>query len=99
MRSVICALFVVNWFSLKSIAIGKRGHVLSCADGQSRKPAVGYDAGIAGYFDKNIFKTKLEAEKPVSFIFPGDNRARRIDIVKAARLADRGFSPENNKNA
>ena len=30
--------------------------------------------------------------------FPGNNRARRVDIVKVARLADLGTRPENSKN-
>jgi hypothetical protein len=98
MRSVVCALLVVNWLSLKSIAVGKGGNILSCDGGQSLKPAVAQDGGITRYFDENVFKTKLETERPVSFIFPGNNRARRVGIVKVARLADRGIRPENNKN-
>ena len=35
MRSVVSTLFVVNWLSRKSIAIGKRGNILSC-DGGNR---------------------------------------------------------------
>jgi hypothetical protein len=70
---------------------------LSCDGGQSLKPAVSQDAGVTRYFDENVFKTKLEPERPVSFIFPGNNRARRVDISKAARLADRGIGAENNK--
>ena len=31
------------------------------------KPAVAHDAGIARYLDENVFKTKLEAERPVFF--------------------------------
>ena len=73
MRSIVCALFVVNWFSLKSIAIGKRGNILSCGGGQNFKPAVFYDTGVTRYFDENIFKTKPEAERSVPFIFTGNN--------------------------
>ena len=98
MRSIVCALFVVNWFSLKSIAIGKRGNILSCCGGQNLKPAVFYDTGVTRYFDQNVFKTKSETEGSVSLICPGNDRARRVDIVKAARLADRAIGPENNEN-
>src|SRR6266480_2885319 len=76
MGSVICALFVVNGFSLKAITIGKCRNILSCAGGESLKSAVAHDAGIARCFDENVFKTKLESERPVSFIFPSNDRAR-----------------------
>jgi hypothetical protein len=98
MRPVVCPLFVVNWLPLKSIAIGKRGNVLSRGRGQSRKPTVAQNAGVTRYFDQNVFKTKPETERSVSFICPGNDRARRVDIVKAARLADRAIGPENNEN-
>ena len=97
MRPVVCALFVVNWPALKSIAVGKRGNVLSRGRGQSRKPAVAQDAGVTRYFDKNVFKTKPETKRSVSFICPGNNRARRVDIANAARLADRAIAPENHE--
>jgi hypothetical protein len=96
-RSVIGALLVVNRFSLKSVTIGKRGNILSRIGGESLKPAVPHDAGITRYFDENVFKTKLEAERSVSFIFPGDNRARRVDIIKADGLGGRSTSPETNE--
>jgi hypothetical protein len=99
MRPVVCALFVVNWLALKSITVGKRGNVLSRGRGQSRKPAVAQDAGVTRYFDQNIFKTKPETERSVSSICPGNDRAGRVDIVKAARLADRAIGPKNNENA
>ena len=98
MRSIVCALFVVNWLSRKSIAIGKVGNILSCDGGQCLKPAVGHDTGVAGYLDQNVFKTKPEAERSVSLIFTGNNCACRVDIVKAARLSDRATSPEHNEN-
>src|SRR5436190_11938564 len=98
MRSVVCALFVMNWFPLKSIAIGKRRNILSCEGGQSLKPRVAHNTGVARYFDENVLKTKPETERSVSFIFSGNNCARRVDIVKAARLGDRGISPENNED-
>jgi hypothetical protein len=55
--TVICALFIMNGYSLKSITIGKRGDILACAGGERLKPTVAYDAGIARYFDENVFKT------------------------------------------
>jgi hypothetical protein len=97
--SVICALFVANCFSLKSVTIGKRRNILSCAGGESLKPAVAHDASVARHFDKNVFKTKLEAERSISFILPGNHRARRVDIVKAVRLRDRGLSRVNDESA
>src|SRR4029077_11873156 len=63
----------------------------------SRKPAVAQDAGVTRYFDKNVFKTKLETKRSVSFICPGNNHARRVDIANAARLADRAIAPENHE--
>ena len=98
MGSVICALFVVNGFSLKAITIGKCRNILSCAGGESLKSAVAHDAGIARCFDENVFKTKLESERPVSFIFPSNDRARRVDIVKTVRLRNRSISPENGES-
>src|SRR5215472_5210090 len=98
MRPVVCALFVVNRLSLKSIAVVKRGNILSCGDCQRPKPTVAQDAGVTRHLDENVFQTKLEAERPVSFIFARDNRARRVDFFKAARLTDRGVRPENDKN-
>ena len=98
MGSVICALFVVNGFSLKAITIGKCRNILSCAGGESLKSAVARDAGIARCFDENVFKTKLESERPVSFIFPSNDRARRVDIVKTVRLRNRSISPENDES-
>jgi len=98
MRPVVCALLVVNWLAFKSVAVRKHGNVLSCAGGQSRKPAVAQDAGVTRYFDENIFKTKLETDGAVSFIFPGYDRASRIDIVKAVRLRDRDIRPECGEN-
>jgi hypothetical protein len=97
MRSVVCALFVVNRLSLKSIAVGKCGNILSCDGGQSLKPAVAQDAGVTRYFDDNVFKTKPETERPASFIFPGNNRARGIDVVKATGLADRSSDQRTMK--
>ena len=96
--SVICALLVVNRFSFKSVTIGKRQDILSGVGGDSFKSAVIYDGRVAGYFDENIFKTKLETDRAVSFIFPGYDRARRIDIVKAVRLRDRDIRPECGEN-
>jgi hypothetical protein len=88
----------MNWFPLKSVTIGKRGNVLSCAGGKILKPAVAHDAGVARYFDEYVFKTKPEAERSVSFIFSGYDRARRVDIVKAVRLRDRVVSPQNEES-
>jgi hypothetical protein len=96
MRPVVCALLVVNWLAFKSVAVRKHGNVLSCAGGQSRKPAVAQDAGVTRYFDENIFKTKLETERSVPVICPGNDRARRVDIANA-RLADRAVAPENHE--
>ena len=48
MGSIICALFVVDWFSFESVAIRKRRNVLSCAGRKSLKPAIAHDAGVAG---------------------------------------------------
>ena len=62
------------------------------------KPAVVHDAGIARYFDENVFKTQFEAERPISFVFPGNDRARRVNIVQAVRLRDRGIAPESDQN-
>ena len=98
MGAVVCALFVVNWFSLKSITIGKRGNILSCAGGEKFKPVVAHDAGITRHFEENVFKTKFEAKRPVSFIFPGYDRARRVDIVKALWLRDRGIDPKHDES-
>ena len=84
----MCALFVVNRFSFKSVTIGKRGNVLSCAGGDVSELVVAYDAGVARYFDKNVFKTQPEAERSVSFILSGYDCPRRVDIVKAVRLSD-----------
>ena len=94
----MCTLFVVNGFSLKSIAIRKRGNILSCDGSESLKPAVAHDAGVARYFDENVLKTKLEAERSASFVFPGNYSLRRVEIVKAARLGDRATIPEHNEN-
>jgi hypothetical protein len=58
--SVICALLVVNRFSLKSSTIGKRQDILSGVGGDSFKSAVIYDGPVAGYFDENIFKKSLK---------------------------------------
>ena len=88
----------MNWFSLKPITIGKRGDMFSCAGGKILKPAVAHDAGVARYFDENVFKTKPEAERSVSFILPGYDRPRRVDIVKAVVLRNRGINPERNEN-
>jgi hypothetical protein len=98
MRPVVSALFVVNRLSLKSIAVVKRGNILSRDSGQRLKPTVTQDAGVTGHFDENVFKTKLEAERSVPLIFARNNRARRVDILKADRLPDRGIRPENDKN-
>src|SRR6516162_8998438 len=95
MGSVICALFVVNWLSLKPIMIRKRRHILSGARGEFIKSPVTDDASIARNFDKYVFKTQPETKRPVSFIFPGNDRARRVDIVDAVRLGDREISPED----
>jgi hypothetical protein len=54
--------------------------------------------GVTRYFDQNVFKTKPETERSVSFICPGNDRAGRVDIVEAARLADQAIGPENNEN-
>jgi hypothetical protein len=85
---VVCPLFVVNWLPLKSIAVGKRGNVLSRSRGQSRKPAVAQDAGVTRYFDQNVFKTKPETERSVSFICPG-NRPRASCRYRQGRQAGR----------
>jgi hypothetical protein len=98
MGSVICALFVVNWLSLKPITIRKRRHILSRARGETIEPPVTHNAGIARNFDKNVFKTQPKANRPVSFIFPGNDRARRVDIVDAVGLRDREMSPEDYKD-
>ena len=98
MGSVIRALFVVNWLSLKSISVVKRGNILSRDGGQRLNPTVAHDAGVTGNFDENVFKTKLEAERSVSFIFARNYRPRRIDVVQAAKLPDRGIRPENDEN-
>ena len=58
--SVICALFVMNRFSLKSVTIGKCKNILSGVGGESFKPAVAHDGGVARY-GQNIFKTKRSA--------------------------------------
>jgi hypothetical protein len=39
-----------------------------------------------------------EAERSVSFIFPGDDRPRCVGIVKAILLCDRNINPERNEN-
>jgi hypothetical protein len=96
--AIVCALFVVNRFSLKSITIGKRGNILSCVGGKTFKPLVAHDAGITRGFDENVFKTKFEAERSISFIFAGYDRPRRVDIVKALRLRDRGIDPNHGEN-
>src|SRR4029453_9654512 len=95
--AIVCALFVVNRFSLQSITIGKRRNILSCAGGETFKPLVAPDTGITGGFDENVFKTKFEAERPVSFIFPGYDGPRRVDIAKALGLRDRGIDPEHGE--
>src|SRR5262245_12045899 len=92
------ALFVVNRFSLKSITIGKRRNILSCAGGKTFKPVIAHDAGITGSFDEDVFKTKFEAERPISFIFPGYDCPSRVDILKALGLRDRGIDPEHDQN-
>jgi hypothetical protein len=98
MRPVVSALFVVNRLSLKSIAVVKRGNILSRDSGQRLKPTVTQDAGVTGHFDENVFKTELETERPVPLIFARNNRARRVNILKADRLTDRGIRPEHDKN-
>jgi hypothetical protein len=98
MGPVICALFVVNWFSLKPITIRKRRHILSGTRGEIIKSPVTHDAGIARNFDKNVFKTESEAKRPVSFIFASNDRTRRVDIVDAVRLRDREISPEDDED-
>src|SRR5262245_48490989 len=98
MRSVICTLFVVNRFSLKPITIGKRGDILLCTGGESLKAAVGHDAGIARYFDQNVFKTELESERPVSFSFSCYERAGRGDIIKPVRLRKRSNGTKNDES-
>ena len=98
MRPVVRALFVVNWLALKSVAIGKRGNILPSCGGQSLEPAVGHDGRVTRHFDENVCETKLETERSVSFILAGDNRTRRVDIVKAAGLADRRVRPENKQD-
>jgi hypothetical protein len=57
---------------------------------------VAWVAGVSRCFDENVFKAKLKAERSVSFICPGNDRARRVNIVKAAGLRDRGASPEKD---
>ena len=96
--SVICTLFVVNRFSLKSITIRECGNILPCAGGENLKSAVTHDAGIARCFDENVFKTELESERPGSLIFPSNDCTRRIEIVKTVRLRNRSVSAENDEN-
>src|ERR1044072_1279869 len=98
MRPGICALFVVNWLSLKPIAVGKLGNIFSSRGGQSLEPAVGQDGRVTRHFDEDVGKTKLETEGAVSFILAGDNRTRRVEVVNAARLADRLMRPQINEN-
>ena len=98
MGSVICTLFVVNRFSLESVTIRKRGDISFSVGGEILKPTVVHDAGVARCFDENVFKTKLEAKRSVSFIFPGYDRSRRINIVKTVRLRDLGITPENDQS-
>ena len=73
-------------------------YISSSVGGETLKPTVIHDAGVARCFDENVFKTKLEAKRSVSFIFPGYDRARRIDIVKAVRLRGRGITQENDES-
>ena len=61
MGSVICTLFVVNRFSFESVTIGKCGDISPSVGGETLKPTVNQDAGVARCFDENVFKTKLEA--------------------------------------
>jgi hypothetical protein len=98
MGSVICTLFVVDRFSFEAVTIRKCGDILSSVGGETLKPIVNQDAGVARCFDENVFKTKPEAKRSVSFIFAGYDRARRIDIVKAVRLRGRGITPENDES-
>jgi hypothetical protein len=71
---------------------------LSGARGEFIKSPVIHDAGIARSFDKNVFKTQPKTKRPVSFIFPGNDRARRVDIVDAVRLRDREISPGDDED-
>ena len=84
-------------FSLKSVTIGKFGDILFRVSGESLEPGVPHDVGITRHFDENVFKTKAEAERSVSFIAPSNNGARRVKIIKTARLRGRSTRPENNK--
>ena len=93
----MCALLVVDRFSLKSVTIGKFGNILSRVSGESREPGVLHDIGITRHFDENVFKTKAEAERSVSFITPSNNGTGRVKIIKTARLRGRRTRPENNK--
>jgi hypothetical protein len=98
MGSVVCTLFIVNWFSLKSVAIRKRRNILPCIGGDGGKSAIAQDAGVARYFDHNVFKAEPESERPVSFILTGNDGARRVKIAKAARLRDRGVGPQKDEH-
>ena len=96
MGSVVGALFVVYWFSLEPVAIGKRGDILSCDGGQTLNAAVSHDGGVAGCFYDDVLKTKSEAEGTVSLVFSGYYRACRVDIVNVVRPGNRGITPENH---
>jgi hypothetical protein len=48
--------------------------------------------------DHTVFKTKLEAERSVSFI-SGYDRARRVEIVEAVGLSDGSIRPQNDESS
>jgi hypothetical protein len=87
----------MNRPSLKLVTVRKRRSILPGVGGECLKSAVAHDAGIVRHLDEKVLKTRLEAERSVSFIFPGNEHARSVNVVKSG-LRNRDIGPENDEN-